>query len=149
MVDVQQCDIESLGYASSSARVDRPLTFPYILIAVFDLMLLLIALSAVPDYCLTRYQTWCFSLAAGASGLLSLSCVVSRSIHLRFAVLLITPAALWGSWLWALNQWAGGDDGPGFAWGLVVGGATLVHSFLLFALFITQLIYFANPRKNG
>lgn len=126
----------SLDYAAPSEDAKWPITFPILLAGILDVFLLPVALLSVPTYCISRYQTYYFAIAAVVCALGSFVCGGNRSIALRFVVVIGAPALLLGAWYWSLSHWAGGDDGPGFAWGLNVGGATFFNSLLYFATFV-------------
>ena len=44
------------------------------------------------------------------------------SLTLAWIFILVLPVTYW----FAISRWPGGDDGPGLAWALLVGGVSLV-----------------------
>jgi len=138
-------------FIAGPARLQRPntpITIPFIALSIFDFGLMFLGYSVVPDYCITRYHTGYFLIAAGICAMLSIVVAISKSALLRLALTIIAPVALLYFWNYPLNYWAGGDDGPGFGWGIAVGGATLLVSAVHAIVFICQLIRIRSVGKE-
>jgi hypothetical protein len=64
--------------------------------------------------------------------------------RLAFRGALICLGCALPTFLFAMNQWPGGDDGPGMAWAFVVGPASLVN-----ALVGIPALYFAHRSRRA
>ena len=97
--------------------------------AIWSLFLLLIGLTVTgvfPSYAGSFYWfTLSFLFHTATCFFLSVKCQIRPNADLRKKItwsIRLLPL----SWFFAMVQWPGGDDGPGLAWMLFVGGASVL-----------------------
>ena len=97
--------------------------------AIWSVFLLLIGLTVAgvfPFYAGSYYWfTLPFLFHAAACSFLSIKCQIHPSAGLRKIIIWVVRLFPL-SWLFAMVQWPGGDDGPGMAWMYFVGGTSIL-----------------------
>jgi hypothetical protein len=122
-------------------RRNRMMTLPLIVIGGWSACLCLASLIVVGAFGFYAGRFYWFTspfiVASGLCAATAIWGVSSRSQ--RSAVFwIVAPwqALLFPAFAFAMAQWPGGDDGPGMAWLLPVGGGSALASVLSFALMI-------------
>ena len=108
------------------------MTLPLLIVAGWSVCLFLASLTVVGAFGFYAGSFYWFTIPfIAASGMCTATAIVGLCWRARRRVV-FWVAAPWHALLilpfaFAMAQWPGGDDGPGMAWMLLIGGARLSH----------------------
>ena len=117
-----------------------------IMVAVWSMILLLLSLMIVgafgPVYSGSFYSfTLPFIFMAGLSFAMAITGIRLKGVTcMMFWITIPLHGALFFPFYFAISRWPGGDDGPGMAWLIVIGGGSCIAALLAAILIILGIV---------